>query len=304
MTHSLDLRRALSIVSVCLSAFALSGCDFLSSVSELTFGEGSLPLVEQEMNYPSVDEFVGLDAESRPLGLPESLNEGTLSHLVGALSVGGECSRVIDQSELSPTVKLAQFQLAACTEDERCADLCEEGFLGLTASTRLDVVIMTEEQSAELQGLLPKNKDSADSILQVRFQMKRLDFFQGSDDDRVVTNNHIKGFEMWLKTGDAEPLLFLGPDDLARIRESALETAESGDATPSYERYELPRDHPMTLALIDQILSGQEVVLSVEQRFEIDRDSLYELKLSPAGVSQSIQPEVVIDAIKAATSTL
>ena len=109
MNTSLDQRRPLLLVCLCLSVSLLSGCDFLSSASELTFGEGSLPLVEQEMNYPSVDEFVGLEAESRPLGLPESLNEGTLSHLVGALSVGGECSRVVDQSELSPTVKLAQF---------------------------------------------------------------------------------------------------------------------------------------------------------------------------------------------------
>ena len=282
-----------------------SGCDFLSSASEITFGEGSLPLVEQEMLYPSVDEFVGLDSDSAVPGLPSSLNQGTLSHLVGALSASGECGRVIDQENLGPTVKLAQFELAACTEDERCAQLCADDFLGLTAATRLDVVIMTEEQSKELQGLL--SKDSADSILQVRFQIKRLDFFQGEGEERVVTTPYIDNFRMRFGVPGVESFLLLGPEDLARIRASALSVAEgtsdTGD-TPRYERYELPREHPMTRALIEQILSGQEVVLSVEQRFEIERDALYELKLSPAGVSQSLQPEVVIDAIEAATSTL
>jgi hypothetical protein len=259
--------------------------------------------MEQEMIYPSVDDFVGLgEGESIP-GLPDSLNEGTLAHLVGALSATGECGRTIDQDQLGAAVRSAQFELAACAEDDRCSELCEDGFLGLIAKTRLEVVVMTAEQSEELGGLL--SEDSADAILQIRFQVKGLEFFQGADAEREVTNQYIKGFEMWINTPDGEsPLLFLGPEDLERVYQRSLIARDLPIEERSYERYELPRQHPLTRRLISDILSGGEVSLVLEQRFQIERNALYNLKLSPAGAYQSIQPEVVVNAIEAATSTL
>jgi hypothetical protein len=258
--------------------------------------------MEQEMIYPSVDDFVGFDESERIPGLPDSLNQGTLAHLVGALSATGECGRVVQQDNLGDSVRAAQFELAACTEDQRCAELCPDGFKGLTASSKLEVVVMTAEQSQELQQIL--SEDSSDSILQVRFQMKGLEFFQGEGAEREVTNEHIEGFEMWLSTPDSESLLFLGPEDLGQIYESAEIAQDQPKATQRFERYEIPRDHPMTKQLIEDILSGQDVILKIEQRFRIRRSSLYDLKLSPAGAYQSIQPEVVINAIEAATSSL
>ena len=109
---------------------------------------------------------------------------------------------------------------------------------------------------------------------------------------------------MWLSTPDSEPLLFLGPEDLNLIYEQVEASRDLPKAKQRFERYELPRQHPMTQQLIADILSGQEVVLRLEQRFRIKRSSLYDLKLSPAGAYQSIQPEVVINAIEAATSNL
>ena len=278
------------------------GCDFISTASEITFGEGSLPAMKQEMTYPSVDEFIGFDESESIPGLPDSLNQGTLAHLVGALSATGECGRIIEQGDLGDAVRAAQFELAACTEDQRCSALCPEGFQGLTAVTRLEVVVMTTDQSKELQRLL--SEDSSDSILQVRFQMKGLEFFQGAGANRVVTNQYIEDFEMWLSTPDGEPLLFLGPEDLARIYAAAELAQGQPKSNQRFERYELPRTHPMTRQLITDILSGQDVVLLIEQRFKIKREALYDLKLSPAGAYQSIQPEVVINAIEAATSSL
>ena len=280
----------------------LFGCDFISTASEITFGEGSLPAMKQEMIYPSVDEFVGFNESESIPGLPDSLNQGTLAHLVGALSATGECGRIVEQDDLGDAVRSAQFELASCTDDQRCSALCPDDFQGLTALTRLEVVVMTADQSQELQKLL--SEDSSDSILQVRFKMKGLEFFQGADSDRVVTNQYIEDFEMWLSTPDGEPLLFLGPEDLTRIYEAVERAQDQPKSAQRFERYELPRTHPMTRQLITDILSDHDVVLLIEQRFKIKREALYDLKLSPAGAYQSIQPEVVINAIEAATSSL
>lgn len=281
-----------------------ASCAFLNTVSEITFGAGSLPAMNQEMNYPSVDQLVGLEGENEIPGLPNSLNQGTMAHLVGALGVGGECGRSLDldQGELGASVVSAEFMLAACTEDARCADLCPDNFLGLNARTKLEVVLMQAKQAEEIGQLL--SEDSAEAIVQIRFQIKALDFFQGEGSSREVTNQHIKDFRMYLGTPGIDPILFLGPEDLTRIRESALAAEESEIQNKRFERYELPRQHPVTQKIISDILEGNDVIISVEQSFKINRDSLYDLRLSPAGVYQSLQPEVVINAIEATTSTL
>ena len=288
---------------LCSTALVTSACDFLNAASEITFGAGSLPAMEQAMEYPSVDQLVGLDESNSIPGLPSSLNEGTMAHLVGALGVGGECGKSLDlaDGELGSSVVSAEFELAACTEDERCADLCPDQFLGLNARTRIEMVVMQAKQAKEINQYL--SEDSADAIVQVRFQIKALDFFQGEGADREVTNEHIEGFEMLLGTPGIEPILFLGARDLERIRQSALASAEEG-TEERFERYELPREHPVTKKIISDILGGNDVIISVEQKFKINRDSLYDLRLSPAGVYQSLQPEVVINAIEATTSTL
>ena len=282
---------------------ALSSCDFANSASELTFGAGSLPSLEQSMEYPSVDQLVGLDEMGEIPGLPSSLNQGTMAHLVGALGVGGECGRNLDlgDGELGGSVLAAEFELAACTEDERCADLCPDDFLGLNARTRIEAVVMTAKQAKEISQAL--SKDSASAIVQVRFQVRALEFYQGEGDDREVTNEHIRGFEMLIGTPGVEPISFLNTRNLKEIRESAV-ALDEGKSSGRFERYELPREHPTTKKIIDDILEGNDVVISLEQSFKIGRESLYDLRLSPAGIFQSIQPEVVINAIEAATSTL
>lgn len=287
---------------VLLMLVCFSACDFLSTASELTFGEGSLPAMEQEMKYPSVDELIDTQDTAGQVGVPSSLNAGTMAHLVGALGANGECGKRITQGNLGKTVLSAYFELAACTEDARCADLCPEGFLGLHAKMQIELLVMKADQAKEIGQLL--SEDNADAITQLRFQIKRLEFFQGEGTDREETTSHIKNFEMWLGAPDVEPLQFLGADDLHKINESAQAAKESEEQVPRFERYELPRTHPTTQRLIELILEGKDVTLTVAQSFQIDRDSLYELKISPAGVFQSLQPEIVVNAVEATTATL
>lgn len=294
-------------ILILINFCSLSACDFINTASEITVGaEGpiKLPSINQEMKYPSVDELVGLNEEGMATSLPASLNQGTMAHLVGALGVSGECGRSLDLDDgsLNSSVKSAEFMLAACTQDQRCADFCPEGFLGLNARTQLEVIIMSADEAKKIGNIL--SEDSDEAILQVRFQIKALDFFQGEGSNREVTNEHIKDFRMYLGTPGIEPILFLGANDLVRIREAALLAEESPANNKRYERYELPRKHPVTQKIISDILKGNDVIISVEQSFKINRQSLYDLKLSPAGVYQSLQPEVVINAIEATTSNL
>ena len=52
-------------------------------------------------------------------------------------------------------------------------------FLGLNARTRIEAVVMTAKQAKEISQAL--SKDSASAIVQVRFQMRALEFYQGEE---------------------------------------------------------------------------------------------------------------------------
>ena len=118
-------------------------------------------------------------------------------------------------------------------------------------------------------------------------------------EERVSTNDQIDDFQLWLGAPGVEPVQLLSQDALERITLAS----EIGD-DEAFERYEIPRKSEVTETLISNILGGRDVVLSVDLRFKIPRAGLYSMMISPAGVSQTIQPEIVIDAIKAATSAL
>jgi hypothetical protein len=279
-----------------LSALALlTACDFVNSATELTFGEGQVPLVAQSMQYPSVESLTGLNeaGESIP-GVPTDLSQSTMAHLVGALGARGECAQVVELSGLASNITRAAFELSACAEDDRCARACPGDFYGLDARVALEMRVLNAAQAKKITALL--SKDSAEAITQIRLQFQELVFFEGEGEARVSTNGSITDFELWLGAPGVEPTRLLDAQDFNHISAS--------NAEGKSERYEIPRDSAVARALIDRILSGEDVDLSIDLRFRIPRGELYSLGLSPAGVSQVIQPEIVIDAIEAATSTL
>lgn len=288
------LRSPLTLCALLMS----SGCDFINSASELTFGEPDVPALTQEMLYPSVNELTGINEESEVVpGLPTNLSESTMAHLVGALGAQGECAQVVDLDGLSSNIRYAYFELSACTEDERCADTCPDDFYGLNARVQLEMLVLESKKAQELTQLL--SEDSADAITQIRLQIKELLFFQGEPEARVSTNHNIEQFELWLGAPDVEPVQLLAPEDLDRISRTAARSEGR-----EFERYEIPRNSAVAQTLISDILGGRDVILSVDLRFRIPREALYTMDISPAGVSQVIQPEIVVNAIKAATSSL
>jgi hypothetical protein len=275
-----------------------SGCGFIESAGELTFGEGQIPLLETEFQYPSVNQISGLDQTEEVIpGFPSSLDNSTLAHLVGALSAQGECGQNVDLTDgldqSDSNLIAASFELSACAEDDRCKAQCPEGFYGLNAAVRIKMKALTKEQTQEITNLL--SEDSASAIVQIRLNFKKLSFFQGKGDQYEETNQWIEGFELNIGTDD-QKLKFLDQKDFEKITQST--------SNDQFERYALPRQHPVTLKLIEQLLSGGDFILDIEQRFRLPREALYLMHLSPAGISQIIQPEVVISAIEVATSTL
>lgn len=287
------------VVSLISVVSLLSACDFINSATELTFGEGQVPPLSQEMLYPRVEELTGLGGEGdedSTLGIPKDLSGSTMAHLVGALGVKGECGQVIELSDLASNIRSAYFALSACTEDDRCSESCPEDFYGLSARVQVEMQVMDAATAEELTQLL--SEDSSDAIAQIRLQFKELTFFQGEGDELMSTNDKISDFQLWLGAPGVEPVQLLSQEALEQISKAS----EQGDG--AFERYEIPRNSPVTETLISNILGGKDVILSVDLRFKIPREGLYSMKISPAGVSQTIQPEIVIDAIKAATSTL
>ena len=281
---------------IALCALSLmSACDFVNSATELTFGKGQVPLVSQAMQYPSVESLTGLNESGEVIpGIPEDLSQSSMAHLVGALGAQGECAQVVELSGLASNVTRAAFELSACAEDDRCARACSEGFYGLDARVALEMRVLNAAQAKKITALL--SKDSAEAITQIRLQFQELMFFEGEGEGRVSTNHTITDFELWLGAPGVEPVRLLGASDFERISASNAE----GES----ERYEIPRDSAVARALIERILGGEDVDLSLDLRFRIPRGELYSLSISPAGLSQVIQPEIVIDAIEAATSTL
>ena len=286
------------IALLLLISYQGSGCGFIESAAELTFGEGQIPLLENEFQYPSVNQISGLDeTESVIPGFPSSLEKSTLAHLVGALSAQGECGQQIDLTEgldqTQSSLMSAYFELSACAEDGRCKAQCPEGFYGLNALVRVKMKALSKEQTEEITKLL--SEDSASAIVQIRLNFAKLSFFQGEGDEYEETNQWVEGFELNIGSKD-QVLNFLDQTDFEKITQS--------NNQDQFERYALPREHPVTVGLIEELLSGEEFILDIEQRFRLPREALYLMHLSPAGISQVIQPEVVISAIEVATSTL
>ena len=104
-------------------------------------------------------------------------------------------------------------------------------------------------------------------------------------------NDYIQDFEMKLRVPDGEFVTLIGPNALQQVAQGP-------------QRYEIPRDSEVAKTLISQILNNEDVYLEIEQRFRIPRGALYLMNIEPAGVAQKIQPEVVINALEIATSTL
>lgn len=301
---------------ICLSlCFA---CDFLTSATDITFGEGSLPLINQETLWPSADELSGLTEEEKQniSGFPESLENSTFSHLSGALAAQGQCQQMAQKpnKSLSAGVKNIDFELTSCTEDDRCHEACmntkisEDGesskFLGMKIENYINLTLLTAKQSKELVGQLP-NK-SADGIVQIRLEFQELEFFQGADAKRENINRYIEDFSLSIAKG-SEDLNNLSTHnrnpDLVYI--PLLDSLDLPTISPSsHQRYEIDLQSDVGQYLLAQIMAEKEVNIVLRQSYQIPRNYLFSMNVNPAGIQLIVQPEITINAIDVVSSQL
>ena len=89
-----------------LALASLSACSFLETAGDLEFGEGTIPVVEFNQPWPSLDQLIGTSI-TNPTGgalpgAPTSLNAATLAHVQGLMTIDGECRRTYDQPVIVP----------------------------------------------------------------------------------------------------------------------------------------------------------------------------------------------------------
>ncbi len=271
----------------------LSGCAVVESAGEITFGAQSIEAVSQEVLWPDPDALSGLDAEETADldGFPDSLADGTLAHLAGALGATGECRKGIEITDLQSAAVLGgEVALAVCGDDDRCSDVCDADFRGMVIEVRVQLWLANEDQLADLKERLADV--SPDAIVQVRLQFLELWMFQdGPDGERENITDRFQDFSLTIGDGIH--------DEVPLVLERHLPLIS--DATP--QRFDVDERSEFTANFKRSIIAGQTLLVTLTQRMKVARPDLYDLRLKGAGTRIKMQPELVINVIDVAASS-
>lgn len=273
------------------SAVALfAGCDVAEEAANLTFGEGNIKRIKMEVAWPDANELSALDPDDVEgvTGFPETFEQGTLAHLMGGLAATGECQKLSRFDELagSNQVTGVTMRVAACTDDDRCSQWCDEGFYGMTIEMRVEMVLVDEQQIAKLKE--PLGDAKPDVLKQIRLRFFELELFQEGKDGREITTNFFEGFEFAVGNDIGDEVVIIERRHLDAI------TPE----TP--QRFDVDSTSEFTRSLKEQIIGGAATSINLIQRMRVPQENLYDLTLDGAGVIVDLQPEIVISALDVA----
>ncbi len=294
MTQRLvQLARAAAVLAT--AATLVSGCAFVEAATEQTIGEGQIPRFDEEILYPAIDDLTGLTADqsgSIP-GFPTSLNNATFAHLQGAFAITGECSKslAIEGPEDNEALVGIEVTVTNCTQDLRCAHICEEGFFGMMFEARVELLLLTKEKADKLRNLL--SELTPDAIAQIRLQFFELQLFQTDEDgERFEIHDSIDDFWLGLENADGDRVVFL--------EGSHLDVIDPEDP----QRFDIDAAAEFTIKLKDDVLAADEVSAFVVQSMRIPQPNLYELVFDGAGLQFDLQPEFVISVLEVVQSKL
>jgi len=298
------MRRAAILVAGLALAGQMAGCSFLEAF-EITYGSGKYKLTRftTEIGFPDIDTLGNVtpeDLEAGIPGVPTSLDDFTLAHLVGVLKLTGECSlespAPLDTTSGSIDDGGSSIRLTHCGDDARCAVLCagEEAGLGMQVNLRL--LLISEKKAQDIKQKL--SAVSRDAIRQFRLRFFELAPFQtvpaddGGEPTIESTMPYLEVFDLalWDEAGNSLPLLTRA--DLDRI----------SPETP--QRYELPLDSPLVTGVIDDLLEGHEIWLNLLATLWIPESALFSMRIEGAGIRTDVQPELVVSALEGASSQL
>ncbi|MDP6943351.1 MAG: hypothetical protein QF464_04310, partial [Myxococcota bacterium] len=254
--------------------------------------------VSEEISWPSVDELTGLSAEQvdelAQQGFPSSLSAGTFAHLQGALELSGDCALIESLSGFSDNPQLVSLdiEVISCTEDARCADICPDNFYGMTFTATVRLNLIDEAKAQEIKDQLAEI--SPDAIVQIRFLVYELEFFQelGQSGTKVSIHPWLDDFTLSLGDVDDNQVLVIDYPYLDSI------TPE----TP--QRFDVDSSTDFTQNLKASILAGQPVDIEVILSMSIAQPDLYEVGIDGAGLDIDIQPEIIVSVIEVVKSKI
>lgn len=297
------MRRATTIAAGLALAGLLAGCSFLEAF-EITYGSGKYKMdrFTTEVGFPGIDALGNLTPEDFGPdipGVPGSLDDFTMAHLVGALKLTGSCSVTapapLDTASGTIDTQRTTIRLTACDGDVRCAVLCPGDERGLHVQVNVRVRLVSEAKAQDIKKKLASADH--DAFRQFRLRFFVLEPFQqvpGDGDAPATepTTAYLDSFalEIWDDAGNSLPLLDRA--DLDRI----------SPETP--QRYDLPLDSPLMIQIVDDLLAGNAVWLNLLTTFWIPKDALYAMRVEGAGLRADVQPEMVVSALEGASSQL
>lgn len=280
-----------------LALLILPRCAFFESAFELTFGPGQIERIALEVAFPSLDDLTELSSDEMQAlpGIPASLDDATLAHLQGALTLTGDCMTelVVEQEEGGDQRVGANFQyrLTTCEGDARCEEVCPEGLTGMLLEASVDAELINEEMANELKDQL--SQVSPESIVQIRLQFFELGLIVIGADGEPVSQNHV--FEDFLLRFENE-----AGDGVTVVEEWSL--ADITSETP--QRFDLDSESAFMKTLKAELLAAKPIRVQFVFKMAIPQPYLYELPIGSAGFRVDVQPEFVISVMEAAKSQL
>jgi hypothetical protein len=267
-------------------------CAFLESAFELTFGEGDIPPLEQEILWPTVEELTGLTSEEMKdiPGFPTALGDGTLAHLQGAMGLTGDCHLVHELEEFQdPRISMLSVSTTNCTQTPNCLVFCSEYEDGLFFVATVDLLLIDAKLAEEIQAQMAEVSEvSAEAIVQLRLQFSQLALFQGEGGSSQDVTELIDDFSFWLADDEGNEVLVIKQLYLSQITPDKVPAA----------RFDVDSNSTFTKRLKAAVVNGEEFAAKLTVRFRVPQKYLYEMYIEGGGVRMNMQPEVVISAFE------
>ncbi len=295
----------------------LPACAFLEAAGDVEIPADSIPHAQFLLKWPDVDKLVGgtltkAGSGQMPSSFPTSLQDGSLAHVQGMMTIDGECKRAYDQPAMDdPKLPLRNLHVDVinCGIVGRCTEACKdeygEPFRGVRLWARVQFNLVSAATAAKITETM-KGQNNPEMIAQIRLRFSKLAFIQNFTDPATGKTSVedieplFSGYELGVGTayppGDPTAV----NDDTPIVKQRYL--SQISPETP--QRFELDPTSDFSLKLRTAIVTGEQVWIAVYQRIDVPEQNLYGVRMNGGGVDLDFQPEIVISFVKTVTGAL
>jgi len=315
----------LSLFPPLLTLFA--GCAFVESATELTYGEGTLPHIEQTSPLssdlinsalftlgPNLEQFLPSDAgielpDLNSLELPLQATwqdvRGVIceAHALGWLDEPAIAVSLAPELSGIDNIERVMLAIGVFSNDDIEADeACLDG--RVKWRWEVDFIPFTESQAQTIRDNLGSSLgDLKDAIVQLRFAFDRLGFQVVNDGETTNANHLLSDFQLILsdpRISDQEDTPY-HDGEFTLIPHFLLNTIEPG----SPQRFELDPDSPVTESVKRALLDWEDIKpLRIISEGTLDSEMLGTIPLAGTQVTIALQPEVTFSILMAVESLI